>query len=35
MFVEKMGEAVQKLRSFFSTKKISVFGYKIVKHLTS
>ena len=36
-FVEKMCEAfaVQKLLSFFSTKNFSVFGYKVVKHLTS
>ena len=27
--------AVQKLLSFFSTKNISVFGYKVIKHLTS
>ena len=35
-FVEKMREAfaVQKLLSFFLTKNISVFGYKVVKHLT-
>ena len=36
-FVEKMREvfAVQKLLSFFSTKNISVFAYKVIKHLTS
>ena len=27
--------AVQKLLSFFQQKSISVFGYKVVKHLTS
>ena len=27
--------AVQKILTFFSTKNISVFGYKAVKHLTS
>ena len=26
---------MQKLLSFFSTKTFSVFGYKVVKHLTS
>ena len=36
LVVEIMWEAaVQKLLSFFSTKNISVFGYKVVKHLTS
>ena len=36
-FVEKMWEAfaMQKLLSFFSTKNFSVFGYKVVKHLTT
>ena len=27
--------ALQKILSFFSTKNIPVFGYKVVKHLTS
>ena len=27
--------AMQKLLTFFQTKNISVFGYKVVKHLTS
>ena len=27
--------AVQKFLSFFQQKNISVFGYKVVKHLTS
>ena len=36
-FVEKLREAfaLQKLLSFFSTKNFSVFGYKVVKHVTS
>ena len=35
-FVKKMEEAfaLQKLLSFFQQKKSSVFGYKVVKHLT-
>ena len=33
-FVEKMGE-VQKPLSFFKQKIFNVFGYKVVKHLTS
>ena len=35
-FVKKMLEAFAvKLFSFFHQKKFSVFGYKVVKHLTS
>ena len=34
-FVEKMREAFAKASLIFSTKNISVFGYKAVIHLTS
>ena len=36
-FVEKLCEAfaVQKLLAFFQQKNIDVFGYKVVKQLTS
>ena len=34
-FVEKCEKLLQKLISIFSTKNISVFDYKVVKHLMS
>ena len=36
-FVEKMCEAFANAKAslIFSTKNISVFGYKVIKHLTS
>ena len=34
-FLLKKCEKLAKLLSFFSTKNFSVFGYKVLKHLTS